>query len=244
MSSIYNDLPAPLILGHRGAPAEAPENTLRAFRLALEHGADGVELDVQPSADGVPVVIHDATLERTTGSRGAVAALPWSALRELRAGGEPIPCLEEVADWAAASGAWLNVELKAVGAEAASLAALAQAGVLERTLFSSFLPEVVAEVGRLAPEARRYLLTERWDANLREIAAEVEAGGICLENRAVTPQALHELAAARLPVVVWTVDEPARIEALLHAGVAALITNFPARGVAARRALAQGLPPQ
>ncbi|HEV2131708.1 MAG TPA: glycerophosphodiester phosphodiesterase, partial [Longimicrobiaceae bacterium] len=151
--------------------------------------------------------------------------------------------LEEVAAWAAESGAWLNVELKAAGAEAASLVALEQAGVLERTLFSSFLPAVVAEVGRLAPAVRRYLLTERWNAQVREVAASVGAGGICLADRAATEPALREVAQAGLPVVVWTVDDAVRIDALLRAGVAAIITNLPARAVAARRALAQGLPP-
>lgn len=233
----------PLILGHRGAPAEAPENTLRSFRLALAQGANGVELDVQPSADGVPVVIHDATLERTTSGRGAVAALPWSALATLDAGGgERIPRLDEVAVWAAESGAWLNVELKAAGVEATSLATLSEAGVLERTIFSSFLPAVVREVGRLAPGVRRYLLTERWDARVHAVAAEVGAGGICLVGRAAAPQALRQLAEARLSVIVWTVDDPLRFEALLQAGVEAIITNFPGRGAAIRRALAQGLP--
>ena len=62
----------PLMIAHRGLSAHAPENTLVAFRMALERGADGIELDLQPSADGVPMVIHDATLERTTDGRGAV----------------------------------------------------------------------------------------------------------------------------------------------------------------------------
>src|SRR5215211_2975476 len=77
--------PRPLILGHRGAPRGAPENTLRAFRLALEEGADGVELDVQPSADGVPVVLHDDTLDRTTDATGDVATLSWARISEAAA---------------------------------------------------------------------------------------------------------------------------------------------------------------
>jgi glycerophosphoryl diester phosphodiesterase len=229
-------LPSGLVLGHRGASAEAPENTLHAFRLALAQGAEGIEFDVQPSADGVPVVIHDDTVDRTTNGRGAVAALPWSALAALDAGGgEPVPRLEDVAMWAAQADAWLNVELKAPGAEAASLEVLRRAGLLERTVFSSFYPDVVALVGQLEPVARRFLLTERWDDEVRAALTACGAGGVCLADRATTPAALQELADARLPVVVWTVDDPLRIEHLLRAGVTAVITNVPSRAVTVRR---------
>jgi glycerophosphoryl diester phosphodiesterase len=230
--------PSRLVLGHRGASAVAPENTMRAFRLALEHGADGVEFDVQPSADGVPVVIHDGTVERTTGGRGAVAAMTWHELAALDAGdGERIPRLEDVAAWAAQSGAWLNLELKAPGAEAASLAILRRHALLERTIVSSFDAGIVAEVGRLDAGVRRFLLTERWDTATRAVRQACGAGGVCLEGAAATVSALRELAEAGLPVVVWTVDDPPRIEQLLRAGVAAVISNHPARSVAVRAAL-------
>ena len=225
----------PLILGHRGAPFEAPENTFGSFQRALEHGADGVELDVQRSADGVPVVIHDLTLDRTTDGSGEVAAHPWAHLSTLCAGpGEPLRRLEEVADWAAGAGAWLNVELKTEGVEAAVLAVLERAGVLERTFISSFLPVPVLEVGRLAPGMRRALVTEFWDPNVAEIVRDCRAVGVCIHRRLATPELLAELAAARLTSVVWTVDDPAEIERLLRLGVGAIITNRPERGVAAR----------
>jgi glycerophosphoryl diester phosphodiesterase len=227
-----------VILGHRGAPTEAPENTLLGFQIALAHGADGVELDVQRSRDGVPVVIHDSTLERTTNGRGRVDEHNWEALRKLVVGGsEPIPSLEEIAAWAANTGAWLNVELKSGGAEAASLAVLQAAGVLDQVLFSSFLPEVVREIGRLAPDSRRYLLLERWEASVPALVRELGAGGVCLRDDAATPRALGELAEAGLPVVVWTVDDPVRIRELLRARVAAVITNRPDVAVAERAAL-------
>lgn len=227
-----------MILGHRGAPTEAPENTLRAFQLALAQGAEGVELDVQRSRDGVPVVIHDPTLERTTTGRGRVDEHTWEALRRLQVGtSESIPSLAEIAAWAANTGARLNVELKSTGAEAASFAVLEAAGVLDRVLFSSFLPEVVREVGRLAPELRRYLLLERWDAGVPEFVRQLGAGGVCLREDAATPGTLRELADADLPVVIWTVDDPARIRTLLRAGVAGIITNRPDVAVAERAAL-------
>lgn len=228
----------PLILGHRGAPREAPENTMRAFRLAVEQGADGVELDVQPSADGVAAVIHDDTLQRTTDAAGSVPMLPWERIAGARARGEPVPRLEEAARWAAETGAWLNVEIKSVGAEAAAVAAIRGAGVMERTFFSSFLPTVVAEVGRLAPEATRCFLTERWNAQVRRLVETLGAQGVCLKNRLATPAVLAELRGKGLAVVVWTVDDPLRTRVLLRAGVQALITNRPAMAVAALRDVA------
>jgi glycerophosphoryl diester phosphodiesterase len=225
----------PLVLGHRGSPARAPENTLLGFRLAAEEGADGVELDVQPAADGTPVVIHDPTLDRTTDRSGTVAALGLEEIERARAGGEPVPRLEAAARWAAESGAWLNVEIKSPGAEAASIAAIEAAGVLGRTFFSSFLPDVVARVAELAPHATRFLLTERWDDDARAAARRLEVRGVCLHHQAATPAALAELRGAGLEVVVWTVDDPARLVELLRAGVRAVITNHPARGVAALR---------
>ena len=230
----------PLILGHRGSPARAPENTLLAFRLAMDEGADGVELDVQPAADGAPVVIHDATLERTTDAAGAVASLAWAELSAARARGEPVPRLEQAVAWAAESGAWLNVEIKSAGAEAASVAAVEAAGVLERTFFSSFLPDVVTRVREVAPHATRFLLGERWDDETRENARRLEVRGVCLHHAAATADALAELRSLGLDVVVWTVDDAERMRELLRGGVRAIITNQPARGAAVLREVRGG----
>ena len=108
-----NPFPRLLVLGHRGAPEAALENTLEAFATAMRQGADGVELDVRPASDGTPVVIHDDSLQRTFGVQGSVSSLSWPALQRLT--GARLPSLQQVAAWAAASGAWLNVELKAPG---------------------------------------------------------------------------------------------------------------------------------
>jgi len=208
---------------------------MRGFRRAVEVGADGVELDVQPSADQVAVVIHDATLDRTTDGTGSVPALPWESIAAARTGGEPVPRLEQAAAWAAESGAWLNVEVKSPGAEAAALAAIRDAGVMERTFFSSFLPEIVAEVGRLAPHATRYFLTKRWDNEVRAGVRALGVQGVCLHLPIATSEVLDELRREGLAAVVWTVDDPAEIRRLVRAGVRAVITNRPETGVAVRR---------
>lgn len=230
-----------LILGHRGAPLEAPENTLHAFRLALLHGADGVELDVQPARDGAPVVIHDLTLDRTTDRTGAVLALPWEEVMRARSGGEPVPRLEEAAGWAFETGAWVNVEIKSPGAEEAAVAAMRLAGVLERTFFSSFLAPVIEEVGRVEPGLTRFFLTEHWDDGVRATVRELGVQGVCTHHSITTPELLSEAREAGLFVVVWTVDEPGRIRELIRAGVTAIITNRPDVAVAILR---EELPPE
>ena len=224
--------PHPLILGHRGAPNDAPENTLRSFALAMEEGADGVELDVRAAADGVPVLIHDETLERTYGRAGRVADHPWPALARLTSAA--LPSLEQAASWAAAAGAWVNVELKHPGAESAALERLRAAGLLERSFLSSFHPEAVAEVARLEPSARRFFLTYAWDEAAQEAVARSGAQGVCLHVDAATPLALEVLRNDDLPVVVWTVDAPAHMRELLDHGVAAIITNRPRVGARVR----------
>lgn len=205
---------------------------MAGFALALAAGADGVELDVQLSADGVPVVIHDETLDRTTGVRGRVAELPWRRISEVRAGGEPIPSLEQAAAWALASGAWLNVEIKAAGAAKATLAALEGIGLTERVIVSSFHASVIEDVGRLNADLPRYLLLERWDVPSRRAVAASGAGGVCLRVDAASQAALAEIAGAGLPVVVWTVDDPDHLAELIRSGVRAVITNRP--GLATR----------
>jgi glycerophosphoryl diester phosphodiesterase len=220
-----NPFPRPLILGHRGAPREARENTLASFARAMEAGADGVELDVQRSRDGVPVVIHDDTLERTMGVRGAVSALDWPAIGQLTQA--RVPSLEQAAAWAAAAGAWLNVEVKSAGVEAATLRVIEGVGLSGRTLFSSFQPAVVAELGRLAPGALRFLLLEAWDDAAYDAVLGCGAAGVCLEAAAADALTLEVLRNEDLPVVVWTVDDPTRIRSLFRQGVAAVITNDP-----------------
>jgi glycerophosphoryl diester phosphodiesterase len=223
------------VLGHRGAPLAAPENTLLAFRRALEEGADGVELDVQPSADGVPVVLHDDTLDRTTDATGDVATLPWARIARARAGSEPVPRLEDVVAWAVESGAFLNVELKRPGAEAASLAAIAGTGLHGRTVFSSFQPASVTEVKRLDPAATCYLLSEARGGEAVAAARRLGADGLCLAARRANPAVLAEARRVAMPVIVWTVDRPLRIRGLFGEGVRGVITNVPALAAQVRR---------
>jgi glycerophosphoryl diester phosphodiesterase len=146
------------VSGHRGASAELPENTLAAFRRALELGADGVELDVALTADGVAVVLHDSTVDRTTDGTGAVADLTLDLVRALDAGGgERVPTLDEVLALAAGR-AEVNIEIKAADAAPAVAAVVARHPDL--TWFaSSGQWEALTELQQLVPGARVYPLT-------------------------------------------------------------------------------------
>jgi glycerophosphoryl diester phosphodiesterase len=221
----------PLIIGHRGAAADAPENTLAAFALALEQGADGVELDVQLCADGVPVIMHDATVDRTCDGTGRVADLSLAELRLLTIDNDhPIPTLDDL--FATFGRRTLyNVELKALGRGGDGLAAavarvIASHGVAEQALVSSFSPLTLRA-------AQRHLPTGVPVALLRERRATRPAHAL-LRASADHPyyplidEALMAWARRRgLRVNAWTVDDPAEARRLVRLGVHGLITNRP-----------------
>jgi len=240
----------PLLLGHRGASADAPENTLAAFRLAVAGGADGVELDVWRCGSGEVVVIHDEEAARTCGEPALVTATPLDRLRALDAGrwrgaafaGERIPLLAEVLE--ALPGAIVNVELKARrGRPDRALAGavarvVAGASAQRRVIVSSFEPALLLDLRRAAPELATGLLLEAgwsWRGWLPLAAAWLRPSALHPDRRLCTPARLARWAAAGRAVNVWTVDEPEEAARLAAGGAAALISNRPA---ALARALA------
>ncbi|MEZ0494147.1 glycerophosphodiester phosphodiesterase [Kineococcus sp. TBRC 1896] len=160
----------PLVIAHRGSSASAPENTLAAFEAALRAGADLLELDVRLDGDGVPVVLHDETLDRTTDRCGAVAELPGPVVRAADAGswfspafaGQRVPTLQQVVDLVALHGTGgLLVEFKGAwtpAAVAGAVATLRTAGVAGRSVVQSFEVETVRTLRDVAPDVRRALL--------------------------------------------------------------------------------------
>jgi glycerophosphoryl diester phosphodiesterase len=238
------------VFGHRGDSANAPENTLAAFDRALRGGADGIELDVHISSDGVPVVIHDDWLERTTGVPGSVRNSTLADLKALDAGswfspafaGERIPTLAEVLELCRNRGI-VNIEVKSESRT--PIAPLCDAVIRvveavahpEQLLISSFDPRVLRRITGRAPALSAAFLrsyTQRgpwrtlgWWSRARFF--DVDAP-------------LASAAAARAGgwdrVLVWTVDEAAEQERLFAQGVRGLITNHPAEARARRDALA------
>jgi len=222
---------APLVIGHRGASAEAPENTIAAFGLAKAQRADGIELDVQLTVDGTLVVMHDARVDRMTTGRGKVADLPLAALKSLEmAQGERIPTLDEVFE---AFGPELlyNVEVKDFGwgdgGTETAVSDCIQAHQLEEyVLVSSFNP--------LALRRLRRVLPPRVPIALIRDKGWLKYGYLLADGQADHPHyALVDAAymawakKRRYQVNVWTVDDPAEAQRLAALGVNGLITNKP-----------------
>jgi glycerophosphoryl diester phosphodiesterase len=221
-----------LIIGHRGASAGAPENTLAAFALALEQGADGVEFDVQLCADGEPVVMHDDTVDRTCDGTGRVADLTLNELKQLTIERDhAIPTLDEIFGKFGRELLY-NVELKILGMDDRGLAAavagrIAAHGVEDRVLVSCFGPFILRRARRvLPPSVTIGFLRER---------AWLRAGHALVQAQADHPyyglvdEALMEWARGRnLRVHAWTVDDPAEAQRLAGLGVHGIITNHPA----------------
>ena len=229
----------PLVIAHRGASANAPENTMAAFELARVEGADMIELDVRPTADGALAGFHDETTERWSGRPDPVARLTWAELSRLRIGGEPVPALDEVCRWAREAGMRLNVELKAGGIEAAVAAILRRYELVDHVIVSSFYPAVLFALRDVAPELRRGVLmgvpSSRPDVRIREARPlrwlrRVEA--VAWHPAWQLPflrRILPRIRRLGYQVNVWTVDDPAMMRRLIVLGVDGIISNYPAR---------------
>lgn len=224
----------PLVIAHRGASADAVENTLAAFRRARSDGADGVELDVMRCATGEVVVFHDDDLERLGKRAGLVRATPWAELRQVDVGGERIPLLDDVLE--ELGPLLVNIELKSQarvaddGLAAAVAAIIARHATGARALVSSFDPWLLARFRRAAPRIATALLfahdqslplRRAWSAPLlRPKALHPEA--VLVDARALA--AWH---ARGYAVNVWTVDAAAELRLLAALGVDGVITNRP-----------------
>lgn len=225
---------SPFLYAHRGASVQAPENTLVAFRQAVEAGADGVELDVHLSADGVPVVIHDTTLERTTDGGGPVGHHTAAELMAMDAGrwfapefaGEPVPTLRQVLELLTGH-LRINVEIKDAAAALATLDVLKEFPAAE-VIVSSFNRGALTEIRRADQQVPLAVLSDSagWYRLLGE-AREIGASALHLRADLVTRPLVARFREAGLPVYAWTVDDPGRARSLLRAGIAGLFTNDP-----------------
>lgn len=231
----------PRIIAHRGNSSVAPQNTLAALEAAWRAGADSIEIDLQLSADGAAVVIHDDTVDATTNGSGAVDDLDLAELRHLDAGswfsaayaGQRIPTFAEViAFLEARRGVDLLLELKGdwpVDAARGVVDLVRTAGLDSRVVLQSFSPATVAVLAAVAPGLRRGLLIGEAGEDLLELCTELgvmacNPHGELLRAR---PDLLATLHGAGLQVMVWTANEPEQWAALTAAGVDAIITDRP-----------------
>ncbi len=231
----------PSVVGHRGAMGYRPENTLASFEHAAELGADWIELDVHLSREGVPVVIHDPTLERTAGGRGPVSRRTVAQLKKLDAGrwwgeawtGQQILTLEEALLWArGVEPIRLMVEIKSgpvlyPGIEAAVVLALERSAMLERAMVISFDHASVRRVKTLDPRVMTGVLYVGRPVD--EVSLAVGAGAdVLLPHWAfVTPEGVLAAHQAGLAVAAWASSDRAVLRGLLAAGVDAITTDHP-----------------
>jgi glycerophosphoryl diester phosphodiesterase len=217
-----------LIYAHRGISAMHPENTLRAFRRALAIGVDGIELDVHPTADGIPVVIHDRDVGRTTDGAGYVDQIPLVQLKTFDAGdGERVPTLAEVLALVG-DAAHLDIEIKGSDVERAVLDVLAQHPTV-RWAISSFSWDTLRTVRRQDPVAELWPLAERAGDDLTAIADELAAPAVSLFTGAYTAQNALTLRSAGLRVMVWTVNDAQEAQRVKDLGAFALCSDDPQR---------------
>jgi len=227
--------PRPLVIAHRGASGQRPENTLPAYELAVEQGADMIEVDLHLTRDGAIVVTHDEELAGL-GGRGEIAVASLAEVRALDAGeGERVPTLDEILDRFGPRIPF-NLEIKRAsaadypGLEQATLDALERRGLVGETLFSSFYDPVLRRLRDLSPRARIGLLvSRRYPNGALSRAQALGAEALHPERQLVTPRLVEEAHAAGLAVFVFTVDDPADMERLLEMGVDGIFTNFPER---------------
>jgi glycerophosphoryl diester phosphodiesterase len=226
-----------LNIAHRGASGTFPENTLSAFRAAIDAGADMCELDVQLTRDGAVVVIHDDTVERTTDGNGEVAKLTLEELKRLDAGakfkggaikGERIPTLDEVFDVTAGK-CGLNIELKAAGVEAQVAQIMQARNAFGDSIVSSFNWDYLKNIQQLHFNIRVGLLAEEKPVDLMMNAVAMRAHSINPRWDMVTADLCKAAHERGLMVYTWTVDSDARMRALIECGVDGIMTNFPER---------------
>ena len=258
----------PLIIGHRGASALAPENTLAAFRRAIADGADGIEFDVRLARDGVAVVIHDATLARTGSLTRRVANLTADELQAIDVGswfrssiaaksssldqnfaGETVPLLQEVFKLFEKNKGRLYLEMKAVAGAGAELAAevvrlIRQSRVCTHVVVESFDLSLIERVKTIDSSIRTAALFEPklskpttiLPRNLAELAQAAGADEIALHHSLARRRIVEQALRLNQRIVVWTVDNPAWVTKAQALQIHALITNNPARLLAARDA--------
>lgn len=215
------------IMGHRGAPADEPENTLRSFARALAVGVAAVELDVQLTKDGRLAVIHDETLDRTTNGRGPVQAFTLAELKRLDAGrGEPVPSLEEVFELVQGK-AHLVVELKQPEAAGALLDFFEERRAFEFATIISFWHPAVKALKKAESRLSTGILMVGCPVDPVGLARAADADALILQYAYVTPELVAAAHENGLLVYVWNIDDTNTLKPYLSMNLDAICTNRP-----------------
>jgi glycerophosphoryl diester phosphodiesterase len=209
-SNLLSQHPRPLLLGHRGAKAYAPENTIEAFQLALQHGCDGFEFDVRLTADGQALVCHDPKFKRIAIARAERRSLP------------ELPTLEDVLE-SFADRAFLDIELKVAGLERITLELLQRHSCKRGCIVTSFLPEVLHEAHAIEVNAPLGLICR----NRKQIApaSSLPLSSIVLHASLVSRELTGSFRDRGIPVLVWGADRAKEMRSIVEAGAEALIID-------------------
>lgn len=256
----------PLIIAHRGDSSHAPENTFAAFRRAIEAGADGIELDVRLSRDGVAVVCHDSSLQRTGLIKGKVADFTAAELEKIDVGSwfnmrlpkkadpefrnENVHTLAATLEFLKDFSGLVYIELKCKDADVEKLSravceVICGSQMLSQVIVKSFKLHAIPYIKAMCPQAKTAALFApkirnilRKDKHLVRIAEQLGADEISLHYTLATRKLMKKAGQRNLPVTIWTADNPRWIRRGLKLGLNAIITNDPARLLDRRRELA------
>ena len=231
------------VIAHRGFSGAAPENTLAAVRAAIEIQADMVEIDVTLTADGHVVVIHDETLDQTTGGSGKVSDFSLAELQQLDAGswfdpsfaGERIPTLDAVLDEVEGR-ILLNVEIKSEAVDRGIVTKVASAiqrqGLIDQVVVSSFSPTALEEMHAEAPDIRTAVLYNakvHKGQDVVEIVTGLGASVFHIKRQRLTKEMMRRFAENDIPVGIYTVNKPRRMRRMVKKGIDAIFTDHPDR---------------
>ena len=238
---MWSDLHRPIVIAHRGDKTHAPENSLAAFSLAAENGADAIEFDVKLTANGRVIVIHDPTVDRTTNGKGKISQLPFAAVRELDAGawfseefrGERIPTLDEVFE-TVGKRLYMNIELTNYATPFDNLVPkvvelIKTHGLQKQMLFSSFFARNLMKARSLLPEVPCGLLCMRGALGLwgRTFTWRGDYFGLHPFWTDIDPGLVNRVQAAGKRVYAWTVNPEEGLKRMIGFGVDAIITDDP-----------------
>ena len=222
-------MPRVLKIGHRGAAGHAPENTLAAIRKGIVLGVDFVELDVRRTADGVLVILHDATVNRTTDGKGRIDRLSLREVRKFNAGnGEHVPTLEEVLKIARGN-VGLMLELKAEGVAPQTVESVREAGFKAPVIYASFLHKELTHVRAADPEASLMMLFGSLARASVARAIQYGSSYVGLRHDKATRARVDSFHRAGVLVFVYTANTPRDIQHALSINVDGVISNFPDR---------------
>lgn len=259
---ITNKLVRPLIVAHRGASALAPENTLAAFRRAIDDGADGIEFDVRLARDGVAVVFHDPTLIRTALREGSISNYTSAELANIDAGSwfnkktrlnsnpsyekQSIPSLTETLEFLKEFKGVIYIELKCEDSEVEDLvsavcSACKESRLSRQIIIKSFRIAVIPRVRVLCPDlktaalfAPKIMTMLRKEKHLVNIAEEFGASELSIHYSLATHKLMEKAGKSGLPVTIWTADNLRWVKRGIKLGLNAIITNNPAKLLAKR----------